>query len=476
MHKISKTIQDLISQTNKYKYIDQLIYIYSLMYIKIIFDTTQYKKNEYEKKYPHQNIERLMKNQPIIIEGSWEDIYAKIRLPGIGYFLNYYFMQFERLNPILKGIFTEIDFNKIENETLRNIIEILNFNFLAITKKEEQNELIELIENIPFNFNIEAKTSNINSENDFTPPDVSKLISNIINIKEGEHLADLTCGSGGLLLQVAKKVNYKVEMTLQDNNIQILLFCKLNFLLHNIYDAKFYKGNTIYQNISMEKFDLIVGNLPFSAQNNIKEIINENMYLGYDNIYQYGIPPASKSDYAFIQTMLHSLNDTGKMVVIMPLGVLSRGGTEEEIRKNMLKENIIETIILLPANMFRTTLIKTCIIIFNKNKKHNDVLFIDASKQYTKTRYKNKFEDIHIGKITNILKARKTVSGISYLASVKEVLENEGNLNVTKYVIEEEKKININTDILKIQIQEIEEKLKEIQKRKEFYLKKLEEK
>ena len=142
----------------------------------------------------------------------------------------------------------------------------------------------------------------------------------------------------------------------------------------------------------------------------------------------------------------------------------------------MLKENIIETIILLPANMFRTTLIKTCIIIFNKNKKHNDVLFIDASKQYTKTRYKNKFEDIHIGKITNILKARKTVSGISYLASVKEVLENEGNLNVTKYVIEEEKKININTDILKIQIQEIEEKLKEIQKRKEFYLKKLEEK
>ena len=476
MEKIIDQIQELIAQTNKYEYIEQLIYIYSFLYLKIVLDTKQYKQEEYKKKYPHQKIERLMQNQSIIIKDNWQDIYSKIKNPGIVYFLNYYFKNLEAINPNLKGIFTNIDFNKIENETLKNIIEILNSNSLAITNKKEQERLIQIIENIPFDPNIEGKILNTLSGNDFTPLDISNLISNIVDVKENESIADLTSGSGGLLLQTAKKANYKLEMNLQDQNPQTLLFCKLNFLLHNIYDATFFIGNTIYQNVSMKKFDVIVGNLPFSTQNNIKEIINESTYLDYKNLYTYGIPPASKSDYAFIQIMLQSLKETGKMVVILPLGVLTRGGAEENIRKNMLKQNIIETIILLPPNMFRTTLIKTCIIIFNKNKKQNDVLFVDASKRYAKTKYKNKFENSEIEKIIEILKERKTITGTSYLATVKEILENEGNLNVTKYVIEKQKNQTINKDILKIQIQEIEEKLEELKTRKQFYLKKLEEK
>ena len=126
-------------------------------------------------------------------------------------------------------------------------------------------------------------------------------------------------------------------------------------MLHGIYDFNYNVADTINYNFIKEKFDVIVGNIPFSMQNEVKKNSLEGTSTLYNEKYPYGLPPSSKADYAFIQIMLNNLKNNGRMAVIVPLGVLSRPGAEEEIRKNMIKSNIIETIILLPSNLFKNT-------------------------------------------------------------------------------------------------------------------------
>lgn len=463
---IINLIFDIVQEIKDFDYIEQLIYVFSLLFLKITLDTNKSQKEQYISKYGEEKAKRLIERQQIITKIEWKDIYKYVNYPDCATHLNIYLNELEKTNLCLKDIFIDTDFTKINYKSLANIIEKLNINEMVIDEENKQ-ELISAIEEILTNSQFEGRFFKTNAGEDFTPLDVADLIGELLEVKENEKVADLVCGSGGLILNTIKKVeNEKVKIYVQDQNQKVLEFCRLNILLHGIYDFNYNVADTINYNFIKEKFDVIVGNIPFSMQNEVKKNSLEGTSTLYNEKYPYGLPPSSKADYAFIQIMLNNLKNNGRMAVIVPLGVLSRPGAEEEIRKNMIKSNIIETIILLPSNLFKNTLIKTCIIIFNKNKTENDVLFVDSSNIYKKVKYRNKFTNTEIEEIVDIVKKRTQIESKSNLVSVKEILENKANLTVSKYIQEKNKTQNIDLQEIKNQIKNLEKQLEDVAKQK----------
>lgn len=465
----------ILEQLRQFNYLKQLLYIYTFIFLKVNLDTLEFKKQKYEQKYENQSqkIERLMNAQLIITKQNWNYIYNRRQERDIGSYINDFLQQLEEMNPCLKKVFTNINFNEIPNIKLKNIIERLNNTCFAIKKEEDREILQEAIEKTTFLLEEETGTQRMIAGNSFTPKNIIELMTSVLNIKENDKIADLVCGSGGLLVQAMKQIEkQKVQLYGQEKDEEVYKICKLNLLLHEVYDAEISKTDTIKDQITTEKCDVVIGNPPFSISNNLKESIQETNQITYSARFPYGIPPASKADYAFIQVMLQALKQDGIMCTIIGLGALSRVGAEKSIRINMINDNVVDTIILLPHNLFQGTAIKTCIMICKKNKIQRDILFIDASKQYEKGKLQNYLSEENIKNIIEIYNKRETIKGVSYLASLKEVLKNEGNLSVNKYVIEQkEEKVNI--EQLKVEINDIEEQLKVVKDKKKFYAEKL---
>ena len=452
-------------------YIQSLIYSFILLLIKIISDTNDYNMENYRRRYGNDinKIQRLKKAQEIYLEENWMNIYEKLNYPGISQYINEFLYQLAINNKFLRGIFVQNDFKKIEYKKLKNSIQELNETRLAIESEEDKIQLQEAIDEVLLN----EGNYNTSAKEDFTPRHVAKLISTLCKVKENEEVADLVCGSGSLLIQVIKDVtNNKVQIYCQDCNEKIINLCRLNLLLHQIFDAVVKTGDSVIQNNLERQFDVVVANPPFSTANDIKNKFYEDDLYMYSHLYPYGIPPSSKSDYAFIQNMIQSLKPNGRMATIIGLGALSRLGAEKEIRKNMVKDNVIDAIILLPANLFKQTAIRTCVMLCKKNKTQSDILFIDASKEFKKGKLQNYFSEENISNICKIYKDRKNINGLSYVASLEEVLKNEGNLSVNKYVIET-KKDKIDIEKIRVQIFDLEEQLKNVRNTKNFYMDKL---
>lgn len=462
-------------QLKEFSYLDKLLYFLVLLFLKLTFDTLEYREEMYKNRYKGNSnkIKRLMKHQPIMIEEKWDYIYNKSKYIEFGINLNEYLQRLERRNPCLEGIFKEVDFSTIKYEKLKDIVEKLNQIDLKIIEENDEEILENTIEEILVNGRIDGVDYRMAPGNDFTPKDISDLISELVNIKENEKVADLVCGSGGLLLRVISKItNNRVQIYGQEKERKICKICRLNILLHGIYDAEIKQVDTITENLNSEKFDVIIGNPPFSMQNNLKEKAEIENQFFYNKKYPYGIPPASKGDYAFIQNMLEVLKENGRMATIISLGALSRTGAEEKIRINMIKDNIIDTIILLPPNLYHNTGIRTAIMILKKDKMQSDILFIDASKNFQKGKLQNYIDRENIKFIVEKYNERKTINGICYLASAKEVLENNGNLSVNKYVLEKNEN-EIDIEKLRLEINDTEELLEILKNKKEFYINKL---
>ena len=229
--------------------------------------------------------------------------------------------------------------------------------------------------------------------------------------------------------------------------------------IHNIDDAIIRQGDTIsnpqfVEHGKLMQFQCIVANPPFSldkwANGYAADSSDEKFKMTKDldpyKRFEWGVPPKSKGDYAFILHMLNSLDsNNGRMAIIMPHGVLFRGSSEEEIRKNIINFNLLDAVIGLPANLFFGTSIPACILVFKKNRKRTDVLFIDASKEFEQGKNQNKLRDIDIEKIVKTYKDRVDIDKYSHVATKEEIEENEYNLNIPRYVdtFEEEEPIDI---------------------------------
>ena len=281
----------------------------------------------------------------------------------------------------------------------------------------------------------------------YTPQQVSKILAKIVTVGKTnlKNVYDPTCGSGSLLLRVAKEANvrkfYGQELTSTTYNL-----ARMNMLLHDVnytnFDIK--NDNTLEhpQHIGM-KFEAIVANPPYSANWSA-----DAKFLDDERFSAYGkLAPKSKADFAFIQHMIYQLDDNGTMAVVLPHGVLFRGAAEGVIRKYLIEErNVLDAVIGLPANIFYGTSIPTVILVFKKNRENKDnVLFIDASNEFEKGKNQNNLTDANVEKIVDTFVKRETIDKYSYAASMDEIKENDYNLNIPRYVdtFEEEEPIDL---------------------------------
>jgi type I restriction enzyme M protein len=332
----------------------------------------------------------------------------------------------------------------------------------------------------------------------YTPQEVSIVLSKLVTNGKSRlrSVYDPTCGSGSLLLRVAKEVDEVTNFYGQELNRTTYNLARMNMILHGVH----YRDFDIKQDDTLEhpqhiehRFEAIVANPPFSAKWSANQL-----FMSDDRFSQYGrLAPKSKADFAFVQHMIHHLAENGQMAVVLPHGVLFRGGAEGHIREYLIKEkNYLDAVIGLPANIFYGTSIPTCILVFKKCKENNDnVLFIDASEHFDKVKTQNmlrtadidriiatyklytnkgKLEDGNIEVVNGVWQnstegdfvyerenGRFEIDKYAYVASIEEIAENDYNLNIPRYVdtFEEEEPVDI--PAVAQEIQKLDAELKE---------------
>lgn len=298
----------------------------------------------------------------------------------------------------------------------------------------------------------------------YTPQEVSKVLAKIVTTGKTKlkSVYDPTCGSGSLLLRVAREVGNVGKFYGQELNRTTYNLARMNMLLHGVHFQKF----DIKQEDSLEhpqhpdlRAEAIVANPPFSAKWSASPL-----HLGDDRFSQYGkLAPASKADFAFIQHMIHHLADNGVMAVVAPHGVLFRGGAEGHIRQYLIEDrNYLDAVIGLPANIFYGTNIPTCILIFKKCRENpEDILFIDASQLFEKIKSQNYLRDTDVQKIIDTFRDRRAEAKYSYLAKIAEVKENDYNLNIPRYVETYEAEDNVDLNLIADELKALETAMNE---------------
>jgi len=282
----------------------------------------------------------------------------------------------------------------------------------------------------------------------YTPQQVSKVLVKLVTTgKERlKSVYDPTCGSGSLLLRVAREVKSVEDFYGQEMNRTTYNLARMNMILHGVH----YRNFDLRQEDTLEhpqhegmRFEAVVANPPFSAQWSANKLFESD-----DRFSQYGrLAPSSKADFAFVQHMLHHLDENGTMAVVLPHGVLFRGAAEGQIRQYLIKErNWLDAVIGLPAHIFYGTSIPTCILVLKKCREQpEDVLFIDASAYFEKAKNQNFLRDEHVDKIIATYRQRLEEEKYSYCAPLAEIEENDFNLNIPRYVdtFEEEEAIDL---------------------------------
>ena len=299
----------------------------------------------------------------------------------------------------------------------------------------------------------------------YTPQQVSKILAQIVTLdkKRIKSAYDPTCGSGSLLLRIAKEADVG-EFYGQELNRTTYNLARMNMILHDVHFSKFNikQDDTLEHPQHLEeRFEAVVANPPFSAKWMGKENpLNETD----DRFSQYGrLAPGGKADFAFLQHMIYQLADNGTMAIVLPHGVLFRGAAEEEIRKYIIqKQNYLDAVIGLPANLFYGTNVPACILVLKKCRVHDDnILFIEASAEFGKSNSQNILKKEHVEKIIETYSKRKTIDKYSYVASLKEIAENDYNLNIPRYVDTFEEEVAIDIDAVATELIALDEAMNE---------------
>lgn len=463
-------------------------YILGMLFFKYLSDTYREAKEEVEKKFHGKDdrMKRAMERLKFKLDkiSTFEYLVSKKDASNIGDIINKAFAKIEEDNQDkLASIFSGINFNdsrvlgetKERNAKLKNFIEDFNSPDLDLRPSHlENNDIIgDAYEYLIYKF---AEGAGKKGGEFFTPSEVSVLISELVEAKDGDRIYDPTCGSGSLLIKVAGKAGNK-QCTIygQEKNSQTFDLCRMNMYLHEIDDAHIEWGDTILNprhllsERSIMRFDIVVANPPFSLDKWGEEFALTDKFSRFD----YGVPPKSKGDYAFVIHMINSLNENGKMAVVLPHGVLFRGAGEGNIRKKLIKENLLDAVIGLPPNLFFGTSIPACILIFKKRKSDDSVVFIDASKSFKKGKKQNYLKAEDITKISKAYKNRKEIDKYCHISSLKEIEENEYNLNIPRYIDTFEEEEDIDITETKKEIEKLEKERGELKKKMDSILKEL---
>lgn len=474
-------------------------YVLTMLFLKYVTDVWKDKRAAYMEKYKNDSVrvERALRNERFQVPEKcmFDYLFEQRNSVELGEQINIALDGLEDANRAkLEGVFRNIDFNseanlgqkKDRNRRLKNLL--ADFSQLDLQPSHlEGNDVIgDAYEFLIAQF---ASDAGKKAGEFYTPSQVSELLARLIDPKPGNRICDPACGSGSLLIKVAKQVgNNNFSLYGQENNGSTWALARMNMFLHEMDNANIEWGDTLnnprlLENDQLMKFHIVVANPPFSLDKWGADHALADQYKRYHR----GVPPKSKGDYAFISHMIETTyEDIGRMGVIVPHGVLFRGSSEGKIREQLIKENLLEAVIGLPSNLFFGTGIPAAILIFNKAKdKNKDVLFIDASREFESGKNQNRLREKDIQHIVNTYKAYKAANPINgdegiviedkyaYRATFKEIQGNDFNLNIPRYVdtFEEEEPIDIKAT--QEEINRLKAELAVVEKEMEKYLKEL---
>jgi type I restriction enzyme M protein len=349
----------------------------------------------------------------------------------------------EEYNPSLEGVLVSIDFNiknKLSDHKLRDLLSHFGKHRLRNQDFERPDLLGTAYEYLIKMF---ADSAGKKGGEFYTPSEVVKLLVALLKPHAGMRIYDPTAGSGGMLIQTR---NYLIRhgenpanLSLfgQEMNLNTWAICKMNMFLHGVFNADIRKGDTLRdpQHIphgELMTFDRVIANPPFSLAKWGKDEA-ENDGFGR---FPYGTPPKDAGDLAFVQHMIASLNAEGMMGVVMPHGVLFRGGSEKEIRKGILEDDLLEAVIGLPPALFYGTGIPASLLIINKRKpdeRRNKVLFINSELEFAEGKNQNKLREQDIEKIVDVFDRYQDIKRFSRVVELNEIRDNDYNLNIRRY-------------------------------------------
>jgi type I restriction enzyme M protein len=469
-------------------------YILVMLFLKYISDLWNDHFESYKKQFggDDSRIRRRMERERFVLsEGaSFYDLYEKRNEPNIGELINIALEKIEDTNRAkLEGVFRNIDFNsesnlgkvKDRNRRLKNMLEDFNKPALDLRPSRVTEDIIGdcyiyLISRF-------ASDAGKKAGEFYTPAPVSKLLAKLAAPQAGNTICDPACGSGSLLIRAAEEVGSdNFALYGQEVNGATWALARMNMFLHSKDAARIEWCDTLNSPALIEgdqlmKFDVVVANPPFSLDKWGAENAEHDQY----SRFWRGIPPKSKGDYAFITHMIEiAKRESGRVAVIVPHGVLFRSGSEGRIRKALIEENLLDAVIGLPANLFTTTGIPVAVLVFDRsreqggaNEKRKDVLFIDASKEFVPGKTQNLLEESHIAKIVDTYRGRKVIDKFSHRATLKEITDNEFNLNIPRYVDTFEPEEEIDIAALQKEINTLETELADVRKRMAGCLKEL---
>jgi type I restriction enzyme M protein len=325
----------------------------------------------------------------------------------------------------------------------------------------------------------------------YTPQQISSILSEIVTLdsqdpttgrkKRLDKVLDFACGSGSLLLNVRKKLGTHGigKIYGQEKNITTYNLARMNMLLHGVKDSEFeiHHGDSLDNDWDILReanpakklhFDAVVANPPFSYRWEPDEAMGEDF-----RFKRYGVAPRSAADFAFLLHGFHYLSQEGTMAIILPHGVLFRGGVEERIRRKLLEDGNIDTVIGLPSNLFFSTGIPVCILVLKKCKKPDDVLFINASECFEKSKRQNKLLQEHIDKITSTYQFRKEEERYARRVTMEEIVSNDYNLNISRYISTAKPEEEIDLSAVNANLTTLEDEIKEATKKHNKFLEEL---
>ena len=318
----------------------------------------------------------------------------------------------------------------------------------------------------------------------YTPRQVVKLLVEILNPRPGMRVYDPCCGSGGMLIYSAEHIrgngHSMEEITLfgQERNLNTWSICKMNMLLHELYDAQIAKGDTMRnpeftEDGKLQQFDRVIANPMWNQSRWSKEYLQEAHPYGR---FSYGYPPKNSADWAWIQHMLASANTNGKVGVVLDNGVLFRSRSEGKIRKKVLQDDLVEAVIALPSNLFYNTGSPGCILILNKNKpvdRTGKVIFIYGEEDYEEGSNQNYLREEDIEKILDAYNNYEDIEKYCRVADMDEIERNDYNLNVPRYVDTTEPEEPVDIDEVLDNLHQLEEERDEIEEELDGYLSEL---
>jgi len=471
---------------------DYMTYVLPMLFLKYLSDKSKQKLEEYRKRFgsDEKRVEEKMKLDRFYLppKASFDYLYSVLENDNLGEEINKALHRIEDANKEkLEGVFS-VDFNSESmlgklaerNKMLRHLVgDFAKIDLSDVNDDIIGNSYMYMIER--FGADAGKKAGEF-----FTVRNVAKLVAKLAEPKNGSRICDPCSGSGGLLLlageEVEKQGSKNYALYGQESTGSTYQLARMNMFLHGKDSARLEWGDTLnnpllVENGQLMKFDTIVSNPPFSLKKWGAEHAESDQYKRFWR----GVPPKDKGDFAFILHMVETAKPkTGRIAVIVPHGVLFRGGAEGKIREALLKENVIDAVIGLPAGLFQTTGIPVAILIIDRsreeggaNNSKKDVFFVEASKEFKSEKAQNILTEENIEKIYSTYKNRKDVEKFARKVDFKEIEENDFNLNITRYVdtFVEEAPVDIKANLKELEA--LEPQLERLEKQMVIYLKEL---